>query len=397
MRADRQELTIRLEPGAGWIEVQWLVEGANLSTRYSIQAATVEAAGAAVRAALSELERIVPRTSGQDEARAVALRGVAAAGQQLYRALFIGSSPDQNEAAARQRSWFETEVLSEPEKWRVQFVQTAKGRIMPWGLTFTEREGRDLSALGAAMEDYQDFWCIGLSCAIRGVIQPPKRTTLVNNIRIGAILEADNNTLEHYCTRANNLSRQDMESLKQNLIGDKRRAREVKRQAHETACYYYISLKAEADNDRGGVDDGGSYTYGGERIRPRDILPDSGGHIRLVLFDGDAVIRYDRGEEWVEFCMNEPLSGCIAVESDIAQPENHMFGWSIFEHAVQSDKPLLDSVAEAREKYWPMSILYGLYCNPLNVSVNCTTRDIGPIADFIRFQKTQKIETRHDD
>lgn len=393
MRTERPELTISLEPQPAWIDIQWLDKGRRLCERYSIPAAAAEAAGRDVRVALSALEA-VPSSSDHDDERVRALRAVAAAGQQLYRVLFSGSDPASHKVATKQREWFEAEVLAEPENWRIQFVQTRPGRIMPWGLTFTERPGRDLEALGGGIEDYQDFWCISFACATRGSVPPPKRMSLSSNVRVGAILEADHSMIENYNNSKKNSDRfqQEMDSLRQNLIGDRQKAEDVIDQSRETSCYYYVSLKAISDNNENRFDDGGPYTYYGEKISPREILPEGGEHIRLVLFDGDAVIRHDRGEAWVEFCMQSPQSGCIAVESDVVHPRNRMFGWNIFEYVIKSGKPLLDSVAEAREKYWPLSLLYGVYCNPLGVSIDCSMEDIDPISDFIRFQKSQMVE-----
>ena len=65
-------------------------------------------------------------------------------------------------------------------------------------------------------------------------------------------------------------------------------------------------------------------------------------------------------------------TGLIAAETDIKKDELLHFGWTLLKFILESKLPLIDAIDKARktDKFWPKSILYGVYCDPVNIYFN---------------------------
>jgi len=196
---------------------------------------------------------------------------------------------------------------------------------------------------------------------------PPQQT------KVGIVVEVGAHGLDAH-------TREDMSftSEDRNFVLDSRN----KLERHATSYkgqhnFFYVSLNAK----------GGVYQLTDSDLEGRDLTlamaPIQMGRMVFVMLDGDCVIRGDRGAEWIEDMLMRPDRGVFAVETDITSAHNRFFGWTFMRDAIVAGAPLIDGVTSARTKHWPRSLLYGLYCTPLQAMLR-------PPKDFL--SKTKFVD-----
>lgn len=317
------------------------------------------------------------------------LQDLAFAGEDLYEALLTGFRNDvQSEQEAKHfRTWFEENVTPVDKKgyWRIQIIHTniAKATV-PWGLVFTPRAERTEHFKQLwSYEDFSDFWCISYQLACRGPfleeadeLQEKRDGTMA---KIAVVIERDEYDVDEFQHVGNTSQERAILDKRADYIAhNKREFRRHASQQLSRDVFWYISLRAN----------GGSYKLGGQTLGYQDALKETGSdRIILMLVDGDAVIRNDRGPLWVKACLDVGPAGLIAVEADIDNPQLKFFGWKLLKTVLgpnttqsvasasvsgeleeqEPSHPLIFAMENARRQLWPLSLLYGVYCNPLHV------------------------------
>lgn len=326
------------------------------------------------------------------------LEEMANTGTELYGALMTGLQGDrQSEEDSKVfRDWFEETVLpAEEGSWRIQIIHTNYSKdIVPWGLVFTPRSPDD-DDRSPTFENYKNFWCSSFRLACRGTfleeadeIEDRRDGDLT---KVAVVIERDVDQYDSFeRTRARKPDR-DRDLRRDYIAHDKREFRRLAFNQKKNDVFWYISLKS----------DGGAYSLGGQPLGHQEISSSyeqvNEDRIIIMLIDGDAVIRNDRGSQWVESALEIGRAGLIAVETDIQNPQLRYFGWLLLKSLIKSlsKNPLIDAMQEARREFWPHSLLYGVYCNPLHFYLHDRPDDI---IDFIdRFLEIPSVPADETD
>lgn len=83
----------------------------------------------------------------------------------------------------------------------------------------------------------------------------------------------------------------------------------------------------------------------------------------LVFLNGCQTAVVQRGRSWQEATHSEGLAGCIATEAIVPTRFAWKFGRD-FMHLLASGVTPEDAMAQLRQRHWPLSLLYSLYCVP---------------------------------
>lgn len=314
------------------------------------------------------------------------LQELALCGVDLYQYLMTCSARrvGHAEAASTFRAWFESEILPNPDDWRIEFLIRDVQNIVPWGLVFSPRPGMDIKTLGTSYSDYEPFWCHSFNTAVFHKLPDRSRayqTVSADKFMFSLLVEYADHSKFKFETppSAAELSRKkQMEKdrheaqLGHRLFDYNEQAREfLGMYDSQTSHFLYMSLQVDPDE------------YEHDSIRDlKEEIPD--GDLFLLL-DGDAVIRGDRGEDWLHTLFDTDWSGLIAAETDIKNPSLTFAGWGFLEALLTHSSPLHAMLHKARRDFWPASLLYGLYCDPMKLSI-----ENPPPQDFVRVHQALK-------
>lgn len=340
--------------------------------------------------------------AGQDYSDA--MRRLASAGMKLFNVLASGNEDDQKSVriADSFRAWFFEHVADSGEgAFEIEVLYTdtpvnegtRRAEVWPWGLMFTPLSEEAFAALDPTdPSSFNRFWCQRYALAVRSGSQTstgltPRRG---DNVRIRVVLEGKAyNTVEtsRVAARANSRGRAgglgDFATQQEFFALNKREYDQLQREsiyAREDDVFLYISLQSQRDaSERGGVD--------APAVKQ---MTKSGDKMMLILLDGDAVIRGDRGVSWLETVMQLGENGLIAVEADITNPVLKFYGWKILREVMEVREPLVQAIRKVRVANWPLGLLYGLYCNPLHVYVDPPPKnDIERIQEHMNFLRDE--------
>ena len=89
----------------------------------------------------------------------------------------------------------------------------------------------------------------------------------------------------------------------------------------------------------------------------------------IAMIDREAIIRGDRGPDWLRVFFRDQWTGLIAVESDITAKALKFHGFRFLTELLSRGVPLAESLHDIRRTLWPYSLLYGVYSNPDRVFV----------------------------
>lgn len=332
---------------------------------YSVSASDLSQRAHEIHQCLQELEDI----NWEDSAEAILipiLRRLADAGSGLYQSLLTGhpNDPQSRRSAQNFRGWFEREVIpSAFGTWRIQVVHKSyEAPIVPWGLTFTPlSEDRSIDKLTASYEDLGNFWSISYLLACRGILsnQSHNLDQKRDTASIVVTVELDNRSFANYHREVQ--SNINFDILREHLSNSPDSIEELSSHYRSFDIFWYVCLDAES----------GNYLLQGEEIGNEEIarLEEQIDRDKVVvmLLDGDAVIRGDRGGRWIDAMLKVGRSGLIAAETDIRNPSLRHFGWEFLKFILHRKEPLITAISEARREFWPKSLLYGVYCDPLHV------------------------------
>ena len=323
----------------------------------------------------------------------VILKELAATGEDLYYELFTGFRGDpQSEQDAREfRKWFEETVVPAKEgTWRIQIIHTNYAKaIVPWGLVFTPNKKTE-DAAAPTYERYKNFWCSSFRLACRGAfledVDEIEDRRDGERTKVAVVIERNEDQIAKFEHSAINKKTERLHGKRGDYIAhDKREFKRIATNQKRNDVYWYISLKS----------DGGEYSLGGQSLGHHEISlsyqHSAEDRIIIMLVDGDAVIRNDRGPQWVKSALEVGRAGLIAVETDIENPQLKFFGWSLLKFLIEAlaKHPLIEAMEIARKEFWPRSLLYGVYCNPLHVYLHDYPNDI---IDFIDGLMEQSVE-----
>ena len=311
---------------------------------------------------------MTPPTSSLSEA----LRQLADSGGDLYELLMSGSGGRPQEAAAF-REWFEQNVpTSPPGTWRVEFqYQGVPQPAIPWGLTCAPTAAA--RAGGTGYDDYVDFWAHRYSTASYvqsadtelGAVQPLDGATVQCSLLIE--VSADEVDLEVAAHDGENLSMRLWGPLRDHTIHTVRDLRDRFRAKREWNHIVYLNLQTNERNGR-------HYTFPDESLTPNTLAQiaaylDYGGGHAIAMIDREAIIRRDRGPEWLYTFFNDHWAGLIAAETDITSKKLQHHGFRFLTELLGRGVSLSQCLPEIRRQLWPYSLLYGVYSNPDNVFV----------------------------
>jgi hypothetical protein len=355
---------------------------------FDISRRAVKAAGREVRQRLAVLADLPLGTPERSPVATEAIRDLADAGVGLFEALF---SPQPDDGASRiaadaSRKWFNEHVAWAPSgEWVVQVVQPLRAsEVVPWGLAYTPAPNQDLRSLGATFAECQGFWCVGLRCAhtgATGISKERPRKIGDRDFEVAVILEHEDDRITRYVEEGVVSS--------PNVVGTRLR-NQVFRRKHdipdfdEIDAFWYISLSTSA---------GGKYSLDDEPLGPEDLFGRES-ELRLFMLDGDTIADEGRDGRWLEYCLSRSHSGCIAVEVDVRSAQTRYLGWKIFAYLLHTPSKLANTMYEAREKFWPQSLMYGVYCNLDEVYIDPPPEGaVRHVDEFIEFQRRFSLST----
>ncbi|MBY0564247.1 MAG: hypothetical protein K2P58_08675 [Hyphomonadaceae bacterium] len=340
---------------------------------YYVSASLIDRLGETIRDHLHELQALdwVVTDEGVkgEVTRCKAILGqLIDTGRELHAAILRGLDGDDlsMKRAERFREWFNKNVLSAPAgTWRIEVIHAKYSRtIAPWALACVPMRREDMAQLDPRKPDqYSDFWGARFKLAVRGNTRDARDgsdTRDGGNMRLACVLELD----EYAVTQMESRRPGEAERMRDHLGWDKDGYVELAQKHMRKDLFWYVSLQA----------DKGSFVIGKDAISSSDLAENSTlnantDRIVLMLLDGDAVIRGDRGPDWLRHALALGRSGLIAVETDIRNNRIKHFGWYILRDILTSEKPLLDAMSAARRKFWPLGLLYGIYCSPVHTAV----------------------------
>lgn len=316
-------------------------------------------------------------------------------GRDLHASVLHGvdGEPKSQRRSAAFRAWFDEHVVGAPTgSWRIEVVHAKFSKsIAPWGLAWVPMTMDAVAKLDASKpEHYANFWGARFKSAVRGITTDIKEATDERrNVRLACVLELDNLAVTQMESRSQRPGEAD--GIRMHLGWDREAYQALAERHKHYDLFWYLSLQADA----------GSFVIGEDQISSADLdinkTNNNADRVVLMMLDGDAVVRGDRGPDWVKKALDIGKSGLIAVEADVRNPQVRHFGWRILRDVLQSQEPLLDAMARARTKWWPLGLLYGIYCSPVHASVTpppqATIEQVDKWIDIIRsIQPSQLTE-----
>lgn len=367
---------------------------------YYVSASLIDQLGETIRDHLHELQALdwvvsSDGVKGDVAACKATLGRLIDAGRELHAAILRGLEGDElsMKRADRFREWFVKNVLAAPPgAWRIEVIHAKYSRtIAPWALAYVPMRREEMAQLDPRDPDqYSGFWGARFKLAVRGNTRDARDgsdTRDGGNMRLACVLELDEYAVTHMESRRPG----EAERMRDHLGWDKDGYIELAQKHIRRDLFWYLSLQA----------DKGSFVIGKDAITSSDLAENSTlqantDRVVLMLLDGDAVIRGDRGPDWLRQALALGRSGLIAVETDIRNSQIRHFGWQILRDILISEKPLLDAMSDVRRKFWPLGLLYGIYCSPVHTAVMPppaqTIRQVDDWINIIRSIPQQKAE-----
>lgn len=339
-----------------------------------------------------------------------ALELVVEKGQELADTLMTGFDPDDEVRASVFRKFFNEKIArvnqatSDPDV-TIELVTTkdiGHTIMTPVGLAFTRREKRKRPAR-LDYESYQDFWSNSFRASSfmhnHNKKMPPEPASGAD---FDIVIVREDQDNEPYMIIHKNLSLKDRKggvsftkgekvATATSAIGSKIAA------THAQRCVlFYFDLEA-TDRSRGSdrhktasmrlkAGDDVEYATPADfrheyqfalNAAPSLAVPKSGKPTYAVaVVDREAIIRGDRGAEWIQEFMDKPWNGVIAVECDVRSqskpwkqdkevPYDRLMGLLFMRSILtQTAERMVNALVVARRDCWPYSLFYGVYCNP---------------------------------
>ena len=371
--SQRRLLRANLTLSGEKVKVRWMSPQGALpkpSFDYSIQFSELKERIKACRAALDGLQGVADDPPRQR--LPLALQQVALSGKQLYEVLMTGGGGRPAEAESF-RTWFEATV--EPaaqDAWRIEFQHDRPETAVPWGITCATGAA---TGNGVAFDDYVNLWahryivaCYTTSnnlweghaepipggafqCSILTEAASPNEQTQFN-LRVA---DHDGTDTTMWLTTG---------PLSDHTISRVSALRDKFRDKRDWNHIVYLNLCAS----------------GGQFSLPNDqeaLTPDKLQQITALLrnsyaiamIDREAIIRGDRGNDWLGLFFHERWAGLIAAETDIPAKALRFRGFRFLMALLVRGEPLTESLFQVRKDLWPYSLLYGVYSNPERVFV----------------------------
>jgi|CXWL01.1.fsa_nt_gi hypothetical protein len=395
------------------VEITWSVPGRPSKTSvpkegepgffwegYFVSAGNIDRLSESIRKHLQSLQALDWRVSdtgvdGDAAAFGPILTRLIEDGRDLHAAVLRGidGEPKSERRSAAFREWFEKNVLSAPPgEWRIEVVHAKYSKLIaPWGLACVPMTMDAVAKLDPNKpEHYANFWGVRFRSAVRGITTDIKETTDERKrVRLACVLELDQNGITHMERRSEREG--DTDGMRMHVGWDREGYQALAHRHKLYDLFWYVSLQADA----------GSFMIGDDQISSADLeinkSQSDADRVVLMMLDGDAVVRGDRGPDWVKKALDIGRSGLIAVEADVRNPQMRLFGWRILRDVLESQEPLLEAMAKARTKWWPLGLLYGIYCSPVHAAVTPppeeTIKQVDRWIDIIRsIQPTQLAE-----
>lgn len=337
-------LMAQLQRRGRGVVIKWTVDrGAPYQEwSYVIDKVQLDAAALAIRQALQKLQNEFLVTQKEAD-RANHLRAVARAGSNLYE-LVMSSNTEF-------RLWFEANVSNAvPGEWAVEFQAGDVRPLVPWGLTFCKRPGTDFSRLGAEYADYVDFWCIryGTVCysAIHSDPESEKKVLDSSLFKFTIVTEPSYGGFEEITKSLGPGTKPESKTeLKETL--------NQHREWHQLV-YFYLDHQFTFNVSSGIKLSASEFA---------DCVMKIQNSTGLAFIDREALIRGDRGNDWVDIFFVKNWQGFIATEVDISNDRLNCFGIEILAEIASHEMRLSELMPIIREKFWPWCLLYGVYCN----------------------------------
>lgn len=340
---------------------------------YYVSKASIEGPSTLIRKHLQDLQGLAWDTNAPTalaDTYAPILARLIDAGSKLHDGIMEGIDDDSKEAAKPFQDWFKRNVLSPDAKanWRIEVVHTTHREfIAPWALACTPISRAELAKLDPRKYgDYDRFWGARFQVSVRGVKESNAESDDIigDHIGLACVLELDEQAVAEVGKWHD--KDVDRQSVQDHFGWDRDTFQRIKRDQVSHHLFWYLSLR----HNGGAVKLIDADLV--ERVKQRNLSPTGRDAVRVVimLIDGDAIVRNDRGTKWLDSALTLGRAGLIAVEADIDNKRLRHFGWRILEHVLLCGKPLLEGVSEARAEFWPLGLLYGVYCNPVHTKVD---------------------------
>ncbi|MEP1535124.1 MAG: hypothetical protein ABJX35_01695 [Hyphomicrobiales bacterium] len=386
---DKRTLEANISRSGQHISIQWIDRdaGGQVWEDYLVPLRPVLKCGEDLRGLLTDLEQCDWTASGEPD-RLYCLRQLAKCGARLYDLLLTGTeSRESSQFAATQfRTWFEKTVCTNVDEWRIQVIhQQYDTLVLPWGLVFSPptNSDADIDQLSDKFEDYKNFWAHSYGLAVRGTrgLESEKTQTVpkASDSRITITIEAGREVIEFAKREKPALTDHFFESQ---VAGNMDQLVDVSQTYDEMNIFWYMHLRAED----------GRLMLDEEPLEALELsdVTKRRQYVLLLMLDGDSVLSSNGGIGWLRHTLIHGRSGLIAAETDITNPQLSLFGWTFMKRIMQEkNKWLADTIADAREEFWPRSLLLGVYCDPLHIEFNPPLEnEIAQADQFLSSMKT---------
>ena len=379
-------LKLALRKSGTWIEASWSEElkgGAvkPISDIYAIPLRDLKTQSDNVRTALAGIEQYRSTDANLEPL----LHKLAQAGEKLYETLLTGDLEHRLSArtAEQFRDWFEKNVIPSPGKWRIQVVhEDYNAPVVPWGLVFTPLTIGKITDLGETWQEYNNFWALSFQLACRGInrdVADGLPDINGDDAVLAMTIKVEDRIVQKYNKDA--INRHD---YRQQVTSTIKTFEQFPDDRLKHNIFWYVYLN---EGESG-------YYLEDQEIEPSAIqmmVKSRRSSVMIMFLDGNAVIGGERGAKWVQAILHSGHTGIIAAETDIVNPVVNDRGWEFWIYILQVEhKTLLTAITEARQKFWPESLLYGVYCDPVNIEFEPTPHD--EVVKAQRFMKFVREE-----
>lgn len=346
-------VTVDLRFHEGRLKVTWNENGMDYQ-QYFIDADRLQRLGSKVRGRLAPLVDLARR--GQLAEVGPTLRALAAAGHDLFDGLFLAES-ETAEAADIVRE----DLANKQGGFRV-LVKVDHRIHVPWGLIYDASP--DALGEGTTIDDYADFWSVKhLLTTVHHRVRPRPELPDRDRFQVLPVLNKDSFEAALDAVSA------DEKATIADLLGGPAQAvfstTELRRRwmtgAAEIGLIYFY-CHANGNSLALGVTD---------QINTDDLArmsPRTRGHRQPSLFflNGCGTALGSAGGSFLEATtVRAGFCGFIGTEAKVPDVFALRFGAAFLHEFLYGGQPIYEIMASLRGQHWPLSLLYGVYGDPL--------------------------------
>jgi hypothetical protein len=341
------------------LKVHWR-QGERRLGYYSVLRADLERLGKSMRDRLERLVHTV-RDNGGDQC-GKQLKDLATDGRYFYQYLF--DSDDRKDEALRIRDWLE----SEGNRYRIH-IDVEASIHLPWGLIY----GSDPDALRgdageSGIDKYGDFWCLKHHVSML-YSRPLLERAEIEADKFHVLPIINRSVLEEVRKHLGDIEAEAWNAILEgrNPVYDKSDAFSRWKSMNDKHGMLYflchgdgkqLSLAAPLDESRDRIISIDEFRWNFERKAARN------GTGTFVFLNACATAKGEVTGGFFEALGRDGFFGYIGTEATVPNVFAQRFGLMFLNEFLYSNRQLFEVMSQLRRQFWPLSLLYSVYCFP---------------------------------